>query len=161
MADAVSTFKANCRGGLNTGADVLSLGADNPGSAIQLLNYEPNLEGGYRRISGYADKFAAVTGTGSVLGVVVANGVNQGILACRTPSSGNNYLHWWNFYYTVAVTSGHGTNFTVGETVTAVTSSSDDTSTGVSGTVKAVASASITIDFGLINSTSIKTYVII
>ena len=157
MADAVSTFKANCRGGLNTGADVLSLGADNPGSAIQLLNYEPNLEGGYRRISGYADKFAAVTGTGSVLGVVVANGVNQGILACRTPSSGNNYLHWWNFYYTVAVTSGHGTNFTVGETVTAVTSSSDDTSTGVSGTVKAVASASITIDFGRLPSSVFAT----
>ena len=148
MADAVSTFKAVSRGGLNTGADVLTLGTDNPGSAIQLLNYEPNLEGGYRRISGFANKFGTVTGTGSVLGVAVANGVNQGILACRTPSSGNNYLHWWNFYYTVAVTSGQGTNFTVGETVTAVVSSSDGTSTGVSGTVKARASASLTVDFG-------------
>jgi hypothetical protein len=50
----------------------------------------------------------------------------------------------------VAVTSGHGTNFTVGETVTAVVSSSDNTATGVSGTVKARASASLTIDFGRI-----------
>ncbi len=150
MVDAVSTFRAVCRGGLNTGADILSLGAESPGSAIQLLNYEPNLEGGYRRINGFANNFGTVTGTGSVLGIAVANGVNQGVLACRTPSSGNNYLHHWNFYYTVAVTSGHGTNFTVGETVTAVVSSSDNTATGVSGTVKARASASLTIDFGRI-----------
>ena len=56
MADAVSTFKAVCRGGLNTGADVLSLGSESSGAAIQLVNYEPNLEGGYRRISGFANK---------------------------------------------------------------------------------------------------------
>ena len=86
MADAVSTFKANCRGGLNTGADVLTLGAESPGSATQLLNYEPNLEGGYRRLSGFANDLGTVPGTGSILGVAVANGVNQGILACRTPS---------------------------------------------------------------------------
>ena len=150
MADAVSTFKANCRGGLNTGADVLTLGAESPGSATQLLNYEPNLEGGYRRLSGFANDLGTVPGTGSILGVAVANGVNQGILACRTPSSGNNYLHHWSFYFTVAVTSGQGTNFTVGETVTAVTSSSDSTSTGISGTVIARASASLTINFGRI-----------
>ena len=148
MADSVSTFRAVCRGGLNTGADVLSLGEESPGSAIQLLNYEPNLEGGYRRLTGFANNFGTVPGTGSVLGVAVANGVNQGILACRTPSSGNNYLHHWNFYYTVAVTSGEGSSFTVGETVTAVESSSDSTSTGVSGTVIAKASASLTINFG-------------
>ena len=148
MADSVSTFRAVCRGGLNTGADVLSLGEESPGSAIQLLNYEPNLEGGYRRLTGFANNFGTVPGTGSVLGVAVANGVNQGILACRTPSSGNNYLHHWNFYFTVAVTSGEGSSFTVGETVTAVESSSDSTSTGVSGTVIAKASASLTINFG-------------
>ena len=148
MVDSVSTFRAVCRGGLNTGADVLSLGEESPGSAIQLLNYEPNLEGGYRRLTGFANNFGTVPGTGSVLGVAVANGVNQGILACRTPSSGNNYLHHWNFYYTVAVTSGEGSSFTVGETVTAVESSSDSTSTGVSGTVIAKASASLTINFG-------------
>ena len=42
MVDSVSTFRAVCRGGLNTGADVLSTGEDSPGSATQLLNYEPN-----------------------------------------------------------------------------------------------------------------------
>ena len=35
MADAVSTFKAVCRGGLNTGSDVLSLGQDASGAATQ------------------------------------------------------------------------------------------------------------------------------
>jgi len=157
MVDSVSTFRAVCRGGLNTGADVLSLGEENPGSAIQLLNYEPNLEGGYRRLTGFTNNFGTVTGTGSVLGIAVANGVNQGVLACRTPSSGNNYLHHWNFYYTVAVTSGQGSSFTVGETVTAVVSSSDDTATGVSGTVIAKASASLTINFGRLPSSVFDT----
>ena len=106
MADQVSTFKAVCRGGLNTGSDVLSLGTEASGAATQLVNYEPNLEGGYRKISGYAHSFGTVTGTGSVLGIAVANGINQGILACRTPSSGNNYLHHWNFYYTFTVAAG-------------------------------------------------------
>jgi len=49
MADTVSTFKAICRGGLNTGSDVLTLGDTFTGAAIQLVNYEPNLEGGYRK----------------------------------------------------------------------------------------------------------------
>ena len=150
MVDSVSTFRAVCRGGLNTGADVLSTGEDSPGSATQLLNYEPNLEGGYRRLTGFANNFGTVPGTGSVLGVQVAAGINQGILACRTPSSGNNYLHHWSFYYTVAVTSGQGSSFTVGETVSAVTSSSDSSSTGITGTVIAKASASLTINFGTI-----------
>ena len=150
MVDSVSTFRAVCRGGLNTGADVLSTGEDSPGSATQLLNYEPNLEGGYRRVTGFANNFGTVPGTGSVLGVQVASGINQGILACRTPSSGNNYLHHWSFYYTVAVTSGQGSSFTVGETVSAVTSSSDNTSTGITGTVIAKASASLTINFGTV-----------
>ena len=64
MADQVSTFKAVCRGGLNTGSDVLSLGEESSGAATQLINYEPNLEGGYRKINGYAHSFGTVTGTG-------------------------------------------------------------------------------------------------
>ena len=148
MADAVSTFKAVCRGGLNTGSDVLSLGAESSGAAIQLVNYEPNLEGGYRRISGFANNMGTVTGTGSVLGVCVANGIQQGIFAAKKPSSGANYFHHWNFYFTIAVGSGQGTNLTVGETVTAVVSSSDATLVSTTGTVKATASASVTIDFG-------------
>jgi len=35
-------------------------------------------------------------GTGNVLGVCVFDGINDGILACRKPSSGSNYLHYWD-----------------------------------------------------------------
>ena len=96
MADNLASFKVFCQGGLNTSRDVLSQGETQPGSAIALINYEPAVTGGYRKINGYSNDYGTLTGTGSVLGVCVANGVNDGILACRTPSSGNNYLHYWD-----------------------------------------------------------------
>jgi len=96
MADNLASFKVFCQGGLNTSRDVLSQGETQPGSATTLLNYEPAVTGGYRKINGFSNDYGTVTGTGSVLGVCVANGINNGILACRTPSSGNNYLHYWN-----------------------------------------------------------------
>ena len=108
MADQLSVHKVMCRGGLDTSRDVLAQGEQSPGSAIQMVNYEAAVTGGYRRISGFANSYGTVTGTGSVLGVNVANGINDGILACRTPSSGNNYLHRWNNSTSawVAVTCG-------------------------------------------------------
>mgnify|MGYP001070931424 CR=1 FL=1 len=96
MAENLASFKVFCQGGLNTSRDVLSQGETQPGSAISLINYEPAVTGGYRKINGFSNDYGTVTGTGSVLGVCVANGINDGILACRTPSSGNNYLHKWN-----------------------------------------------------------------
>jgi hypothetical protein len=96
MPDNLASFKVFCQGGLNTSRDVLSQGETSPGSAIALINYEPAVTGGYRKISGYLNDYGTVPGTGSVLGVCVANGINDGILACRTPSSGNNYLHYWD-----------------------------------------------------------------
>ena len=98
MADNLASFKVFCQGGLNTSRDVLSQGETQPGSAISLINYEPAVTGGYRKISGYSNDFGTVTGQAntSVLGVCVANGINDGILACRKPASGNNYLHYWN-----------------------------------------------------------------
>ena len=98
MADNLASFKVFCQGGLNTSRDVLSQGETAPGSAISLINYEPAVTGGYRKISGFANNYGTVTGQANtpVLGVCVANGINDGILACRTPSTGNNYLHYWN-----------------------------------------------------------------
>ncbi len=105
MADNLQTFKVISRGGLNTTGDVLSQGQDFPGSATKLLNYEPDLQGGYRRISGFANSYGTVTGTGSVLGVCVADGIHNGILAARKPSSGSNYLHYWTGSAWTAITS--------------------------------------------------------
>lgn len=96
MADNLASFKVFCQGGLNTSRDVLSQGETQPGSAISLINYEPAVTGGYRKINGFSNDYGTVTGTGKVLGVCVANGVNDGILACRTPSSGSDYLHYWD-----------------------------------------------------------------
>ena len=96
MADNLGSFKVFAQGGLNLNRDVLSQGETQPGSAISLINYEPSITGGYRRVSGFSNDYGTVTGTGSVLGVAVANGINDGILAARKPSSGNNYLHYWN-----------------------------------------------------------------
>ena len=152
MADAVSTFKAVCRGGLNSGTDVLSLGEESSGAATQLVNYEPNLEGGYRKINGYANNFgtvgtSGVAGSGSVLGVCVANGIQQGIFAARNIASGVNYLHHWNFYYTFTVASD--TNLTVGETLTERTTAGDaSTATTVTGTLISKSSNTIVVNFG-------------
>ena len=96
MADNLASFKIQCQGGLNTSRDVLSQGENAAGSAISMINYEPAVTGGYRKISGYTNTYGTVPGTGAVKGVCVANGINDGILAARTPSSGSNYLHYWD-----------------------------------------------------------------
>jgi hypothetical protein len=96
MADNLASFKVFCQGGLNTSRDVLSQGETQPGSAITLINYEPAVTGGYRKINGFSNDYGTVPGTGSVLGVCVANGIHDGILAARTPSSGSDYLHYWD-----------------------------------------------------------------
>jgi len=118
MADNLASFKVFCQGGLNTSRDVLSQGETQPGSAISLINYEPSVTGGYRKINGFSNDYGTVTGQANtpVLGVCVANGINDGILACREPSSGNNYLHYWD---------------TATEAWVAVTTSGSPTMTGV------------------------------
>ena len=152
MADNVQTFKAICRGGLNTTGDVLSQGEESPGSATKLLNYEPDLQGGYRRISGFTNSYETVPGTGSVLGVAVVDGINQGILACRTPSSGNNYLHHYNHYYSFTV--GADTNLTVGQTLTERSDAADSsTVTNATGVLISKSSDTIVVDFGQLPTT--------
>jgi hypothetical protein len=105
MADNLQSFMVSCKGGLDTGRDLLSQGDVKPGSAITLINYEPALTGGYRRISGFTNSYGTVSGTGPILGVAVANGINEGILSCRNPVAGNNYLHYWDGAAWQAVTT--------------------------------------------------------
>jgi hypothetical protein len=96
MADNLASFKVFCQGGLNTSRDVLSQGETQPGSAISLINYEPAVTGGYRKMSGYSNDYGTVPGSGNVLGVCVANGVNDGILAARHNTGNTNYLYRWD-----------------------------------------------------------------
>lgn len=96
MADRILGYKVTSIGGMNTNRDVLSQGEQEPGSATQLINYEPSTSGGYRRVSGYANSYGTLAGTGSVLGVAVAENINNAIFACRKPSSGTDYFYRWN-----------------------------------------------------------------
>lgn len=152
MADSLQTYVSVCAGGLVTNVDPLTQSDALPGSAVRLINMEPSLEGGYRRISGYANSYGTLPGTGKVLGLNVNGEINQGILGCRKPSSGNNYLHWYNHYYDVALGSGQGSGFSVGETVTGVVSSGDATVVAATGTVISKTSDALVVDFGKLPS---------
>ena len=94
--DRLSTHVTVCAGGLVTNVDPLTQATALSGSAIRMINYEPALSGGYRRISGFQNDYGTVTGTGAVLGVNVNGNIHDGIFACRKPISGYNYLHKWN-----------------------------------------------------------------
>ena len=152
MADALQTYVSVCAGGLVTNVDPLTQSNSLSGSAVRLINMEPSLEGGYRRISGYANSYGTLPGTGKVLGLNVNGEVNQGILGCRKPSSGNNYLHWYNHYYDVALGSGQGSGFSIGETLTGVVSSGDATVIAATGTVISKTSDALVVDFGKLPS---------
>ena len=74
MADGLETFPVEFRGGLITNLSPIQQGVNIPGSARQLRNFEPSIEGGYRRISGF-EKYDdnEITGTGLVRSVFFYN----------------------------------------------------------------------------------------
>ena len=53
MADRIESYKVVCAGGLNSNENHLDLSENSPGAATRLVNYEPSLFGGYRRIEGF------------------------------------------------------------------------------------------------------------
>jgi hypothetical protein len=150
MSDALQTYVSVMAGGLVTNVDPLTQSNNFSGSAVRLVNMEPSLEGGYRRISGFENSYGTLPGTGKVLGLSVNGDINQGVLGCRAPSSGSNYLHWYNHYYDVPLGTGEGSGFTVGETVTGVVSSGDSTPVAASGTVISKTADAIVVNFGKI-----------
>lgn len=94
--DRLNTHLTVCAGGLVTNVDPLTHASAMGGSALRMINYEPALSGGYRRISGYTNTYGTVPGTGPVLGVCVNGDLDDGIFACRAQTSGYNYLYKWN-----------------------------------------------------------------
>jgi hypothetical protein len=77
MPDKIQSYKAICRGGLQSSENHLDLAENIPGSATRLVNYEVSLFGGYRRINGYlpfdtaAAEVAPLTTEGPVLGIAI------------------------------------------------------------------------------------------
>ena len=110
MPDAIQSYKLVSAGGLNSNENHLDLSDNSPGAATRLLNYEPSLFGGYRRVEGYEEydsDYGTVTVAGSttaagpVLGIAIfKNDVSGGntIIAIRKNSGDANY----SFYYYTA-----------------------------------------------------------
>jgi len=110
MPDQIQSFKLICGGGLNSNENHLDLSDNSSGAATRMLNYEPSLFGGYRRIEGYDDYDPAygevtvagsTTGQGKVLGIAIfKNDVTSGttIIAIRQDAGATNY----SFYYYTA-----------------------------------------------------------
>ena len=96
MTERIQSFSSPCSLGLLNNLDALTQGAQFPGSALRMINYEPSLEGGYRRVSGYTNDYGTLPGLdGSpVLGLAVYNELDDGIFGARTPTTGNNYFHY-------------------------------------------------------------------
>lgn len=110
MPDQIQSYKLICSGGLNSNENHLDLSDNRPGAATRLVNYEPGLFGGYRRVEGF-DEFdtdygevtvaGSSTGQGKVLGIAifkddVTNSTK--IIAARQDAGGSNY----SFYYHTA-----------------------------------------------------------
>tara|TARA_B100000768_G_scaffold180534_1_gene200806 strand:+ start:766 stop:2406 length:1641 start_codon:yes stop_codon:yes gene_type:complete len=77
MADSIESYKLLCNGGLNSNENHLDLSANNSGAATRLVNFEPSLYGGYRRVEGY-NNYGAIDTTvggasteGKVLGLAI------------------------------------------------------------------------------------------
>lgn len=74
MADRWLTFPIEFKGGLVSNLSPLQLGINMPGSARILKNFEPSVEGGYRRISGYGKYSNTILPT---MGYAVVQGGSQ------------------------------------------------------------------------------------
>ena len=110
MPDQIQSFKLVCAGGLNSNENHLDLSDNSPGAATRMLNFEPSLFGGYRRIEGYElydSDYGEVTvngsstGQGKVLGIAIfKNDVTSGttVIAVRQDAGANTY----SFYYYTA-----------------------------------------------------------
>ena len=90
MPDRWQTYPLEFAGGLISNLSPLQHGITAPGSARNLINFEPSTDGGYRRIEGF-EKYNtnAVTGQNNILGVVLYK--DRAIVA-RDQSGGNPKL---------------------------------------------------------------------
>tara|TARA_R110001632_G_scaffold54425_3_gene133370 strand:- start:444 stop:2093 length:1650 start_codon:yes stop_codon:yes gene_type:complete len=96
---ASQPFGFSCKGGLNTNLSQLEL-LQQPGSATELINFEVDPDGGYRRINGFlAAASAKPNGDNTVLGMAAYAG---GLLVC----SGTGIFWTFNFVSWVQINRG-------------------------------------------------------
>ena len=92
--EQIQTSKVINMGGLTSNVNHLQLSDVKPGSAVQLLNFETSLSGGYRRLSGFqplitgSTEVDAAGAEGRILGVAI---FKDEIYAIRKQKSGATY----------------------------------------------------------------------
>lgn len=100
MADDIESAKVICSGGLNSNENQLALSDSQPGGASRLINYEPSMFGGYRRLEGFREldgtlgEIGAGTAEGKVLGVFIYRNEHIGepyFIAARKDIGANLY----------------------------------------------------------------------
>jgi len=75
MPDSWNTFPIEFKQGLITNLSPLQQGMNQPGSARVLLNFEPSVEGGYRKIEGFVKHDNnALAGSGIIRGITYYGG---------------------------------------------------------------------------------------
>ena len=123
MPDEIQSYKVVCSGGLNANENHLFLSEAASGAATRLVNFEPSLYGGYRRIQGYdyLDTSFQEVGEGVAEGKVLSVAIyknehigNPYIIAARKDLGANTY----SFYKYIelvgwqAITTGLTLNYT-------------------------------------------------
>ena len=88
MADEIQSYKVVCSGGLNSNENHLFLSEAASGAATRLVNYEPSLYGGYRRVEGYG----LLEGLDTEVGEGVAEGPVLAVAIYKNEHLGNPYI---------------------------------------------------------------------
>lgn len=108
MPDRIENLKIVCAGGLNSNENHLDLSDNDPGVATRLVNFEPSLYGGYRRINGYQpykEDYPEVTNvtnpaTGAVLGLAIYKNDYLGttrVIACRELDNASSTYGYYQY----------------------------------------------------------------
>ena len=102
--DRIESYKLVCSGGLYSNENHLDLAENAAGSATRLINYEPSLFGGYRRIEGYdyydtdyQEVGSSSTSEGKILGLAMYRNEVLGtpyLIAARKDLNANTYSFW-------------------------------------------------------------------
>ena len=90
MVDRWNSKPIACQGGLTVNIDSLTQGTTMPGTARVLQNFEPSLEGGYRRLTGFSKFDTDTVNTGNTNPITGLKVYNSGVLAVRKTTAGTD-----------------------------------------------------------------------
>lgn len=117
MADMekLQSYLVICEGGLDSNKNHIALAQTTPGAAINLVNYEPSLFGGYRKIDGFVPletDYEIVDSAGSEGRILIVHVMGGNIITARKTKSVSTYKY---FYWT---SGADWTAYTTGLTLT-------------------------------------------